>query len=348
MICEQAGAFAYDDRLVPIKSRKTFDVGTYVHALSEHALREHARTGSTTALDERAAAEVCKQLKREEGTDIDEVDAVAGLAAAQESLRRIDLDRWETVRGKDGSPCIELTLVVPWRGHELEVRIDWIARSLDTGKVWIIDHKTTRSSIDDDPGTVEFDLQLALYREAAEIAGIHVDGAMHNLIRVTKNVEPYVLEKSGKLSRAKTKNAMPWPLYEQAVIDRGEDPADYADMREALEARRWSMWRPDVTSDLGRENILNEAERALWRMQEPGETLAARLPYGACDRCAYQTLCDYKLDGKDPSSLLGVVYKAKDEDSPHHGAETFDEDGLADYFARAQRTGKYDVKAFKP
>lgn len=347
MICEQAGHFAYVDRLEPLKSRKTFGVGTYVHALSEHALREHARTGSTSALDSQAATEVCKRLKREEGTDIDEVDAVAGLAAAQESLKRINLDRWETVRRDDDSPCIEITLVVPWRGHELECRIDWIAKSLDTGKVWIIDHKTTRSSIDDVPGTVEFDLQLALYLEAAEIAGIHVDGAVHNLIRVPKAVAPDVL-RSGKLSRAKTKNAMPWSLYRQAVLDHGEDPADYADMREALEARRWSMWRPDVTSDLGRENVLKEAERVLWRMQEPSEPLAARLPYGACDRCAYKTLCDYKLDGRDPSSLLGVVYKARDEDSPHWGAETFDEDGLADYFARAQRTGKYDVSAFKP
>ena len=347
--CEQAWAFAYVDRLTPIRSRKAFDIGKYVHALLEYALLGHARTGTAAVLDQRVTSTVCRKLAETDGLQLDETEAVAGLEAARGALVAMNLDQWTTAVLPDGTPCVELTIKTPWRGHELEARIDWIATSEVTGKTWLIDHKTTRYSIDDSPGAVEFSLQNALYSEACKsIPDLKIDGCLHNLIRVPKKTAPSVL-KSGKLSRDKSKSAMPWPLYERAILERDEDPADYADMREALESRAWHKWKPDRTSEIGRASLLHYAHETLLRMSYAAlleNHLVARVPENKCTQCEYRGLCDYRLDGQDIRPLLDVAFKVRDEDSPWYDQENYGD--ATDHFARISSTGRFDVSDFVP
>ena len=347
--CEQAWAFAYVDRLTPIRSRKAFDIGKYVHALMEYALLGHARTGTAAVLDQQVTSTVCRKLAKTDGLELDEGEAVAGLEAARGALIAMNLDQWTTVVLPDGTPCVELTIKTAWRGHELEARIDWIATSEVTGKTYIIDHKTTRYAIDDSPGVVEFSLQNALYSEACKsIPDLKIDGCLHNVIRVPKKTAPIEL-KSGKLSRDKNKNAMPWPLYKRAILERDEDPADYDDMREALESRAWHMWRPDRTSEVGRMSMLHYAQIALQRMEYSvphNSFLVARVPENKCTTCEYRELCYYHLDGQDIRPLLDVAFKVRDEDSPWHDQANFAD--ATDYFARVGRTGRFDVSGFIP
>lgn len=376
LTCERAWHFAYVDRLVPIRQRRAFDVGKFVHALLEYALLGHAHTGTASPLDDGACKRVYAKLVKDENIRLEDSEHLACIVSARETLTWMRLDQWETVMLPDSTPCVELAGKIPWRGHTLEYRIDWIGRSKLTGKTWVVDHKSTRASLDDTDKTqqrkfCEFDLQLALYGDVAAHLGLEDAGAMINLIRVPKKTEPDML-KSGRLSSNKNKNTMPWSLYQRAVINHGFDVEDYADMREHLESRVWNMWKPDKVSQAGRASILDNCERALERMERSGACeidtrssrmcehgtrscltkhaipLAARLPYGACDRCEYETLCSHALDGNDPAAMLGTLYEVKDEASPWHDRESFDDGELADHFARSTGVGRFDMTDFQP
>jgi hypothetical protein len=273
----------------------------------------------------------------------------------------MDLAAWETVT-HDGKPAVELELEVPFGPTEwgvmLQAHIDWIARSKVSGKVWIVDHKTSQSRLTDQ-GWAEHDLQLALYRYACERAGITVDGATLHQMCVYPPAEPTLLKRVRKGQRpfsAAKNQRTDWETYQNALIAHGENPDDYGDVREMLEdqcARTpFRRYVRDVTTPEGHAALMRVALGAVARMRElrtGSLPIVGRVNEWSCGRCEHRSWCDAELLGLDPRSLLGSVYEA-DEGSPYDGAsaEPNEVSALLLHSHRNAHTGRYDVHRWTP
>ena len=86
--------------------------------------------------------------------------------------------------------AVEKTLEVPLPGEAgiLRLKLDGLVRDHE-GKLWIMEHKTTRQGIGDGEWYWEnkvFNLQIELYLWAAEQLGLNVEGVIYDVVRVPK------------------------------------------------------------------------------------------------------------------------------------------------------------------
>ena len=347
--------YAYAIEQVELRSRVDgpgLTRGKVMHALLEYALREYVRTGVVFdfAGDEgyHAAEHVYEYLYHAEGIALGEEDAHDLLASIRYHIPLLGLDRWEvlTVEVPDAErqgatksvPAIELHLVAPLPGVdgiELETVIDVVFRHRVTGKIWLIDWKTTFNQIDtaDMRPWLHNDYQFVIERWALALHGVTVDMTAKVHLRSQSLRPPELTPKTRKVTRNKTSLSCTWEQYKQALIDNFEDPTadDVQAVREHLESVTFARWRQDITSPVEdahlREQITEAARRMLALANGERRPLLNLRDYESkqhkgCESCDYAKWCTAAMrttTGDPDLSLLAVDYRPTSPASPFTG-----------------------------
>jgi hypothetical protein len=326
----------YKQQTVPSVHR---DRGKVFHALLEHVLRHYAATDTVLRYDRLLAREVFVQLYKSEGTDVSEETGEQLIAAVNYHTNRLDLPSWEIVKLADGTPLIEADLRAPLMSDvELQAKVDVVMRHKASGKVWLIDWKSTSNVIDTllVPPRIEHDYQLLISRIVLQHAGIDPDFAALCHLR-SQAPEPPPLVYEGKprqrTSYSTDKLLCDWETYRNTLVERGEDPSNPAALkvRESLAHQVFVRWQVDITSDEGMTATLAEIMRAARRMRDiarqdvkPIRRLEQFSPRSGCSRCDYETWCRAALRnaGSIDLKLLGTDYLVR-EGSVLSGCEQY-------------------------
>jgi hypothetical protein len=345
----------YKQQTVPSPHR---DRGKVFHALLEHALRHYADTNTVFQYDRLTAREVFKQQYRDEGTDVAEETGEQLLAATNYHIKNLDLPAWEIVKLPDGSPLIETDLRAPLIEHvELQAKIDIAMRHRVSGKLWLIDWKTTALVIDTllVPPFIEHNYQLAIQREVLRHNGIDVDlSALCHLRSQAPEKPPlvYAGKKNQRTSYDTTKMLCDWPTYRAALVERGEDPSNAAALKvkETLAHQVFTRWQVDMSSDVGHAATMHEITRAAKRMVEiaKGDAKPIRrllqTPRSGCTRCDYEPWCRAAMrNGGEPDlRLLGTDYLTRDTSvlagHEHYGPQFHAYKAYVEFAAKHGRT----------
>lgn len=359
LTCSQKYAIKYRDGLRLIAPQAHFEVGSIIHAAFVPILTAHWR-GESLPDAESAVREGCRILREKREMTLDsEEHAMHAVRALEWHVPRMDLARWETLTYQD-APAVELELRVPFAGEDthLQAHIDWVARSRDSGRVYIIDHKTSKHRMADQ-GWCENDLQLALYRHACEVSGIVIDGALlHQMCYIPPaDPEPLKRPKKGQRRFSTAKNQRTdWETYQNALIRHGEDPADYDDVRDMLDnmcaKSPFRRWAPDRTTPAGHARLIEIAHQAVAGMRkikyggDPGQP--NRVNEWTCGKCEARAWCDAELQGLDPRALVHTVYQPDDDSRYAERVPDVDIAALRLHQHRVSDLGRYDVHGFSP
>lgn len=325
------------------------DRGKAFHALLEYALRLHADRPNepapfTYAGDggKEVARAVLFQLYQTERVALDEQASYELLGAARFHLQRLDLAQWEVACLSDGgpTPLIEADLraeLMP--GVEMQAKVDVVLRRRSTGKLWLIDFKTSVYPIDtgDVRPFIEHDEQLAMGREVLRANGVQVDHSALLYLR-SRAPEPPRVVNAGKKNqctcRDVSKLACDWETYRATLIERGENPesAEALKVRDALRGQAFVRWQVDMTSAAGHEATMANVRRVAARMlaivkgdAKPIRRLVQAKQRSSCEGCDYGAWCRHALRHGDttPVAVLGTDYQVRDW-SPLAGREHWD------------------------
>ena len=128
-------------------------------------------------------------------------------------------------------------------GQEWEIwlvgRLDMVVEDFD-GRVWVLDHKTSKDRLDED--ILILDDQMTMYLWAAQQILQHpIEGCYYNVLRKKLPVVPQVLASGKGLSKAKSIDTT-YEVYLQAIEDNGFDPADYEEILGILANKRTAFF----------------------------------------------------------------------------------------------------------
>lgn len=129
------------------------------------------------------------------------------------------------------------------KGQEWEIwlvgRLDMVVEDFD-GRVWVLDHKTSKDRLDED--ILILDDQMTMYLWAAQQILQHpIEGCYYNVLRKKLPVVPQVLASGKGLSKAKSIDTT-YEVYLQAIEDNGFDPADYEEILGILANKRTAFF----------------------------------------------------------------------------------------------------------
>jgi hypothetical protein len=308
--CNAARVYQYVHGLVALRTPPHLALGSLIHEGLAHVL-----SLGSAAQDARAVPFICtaavkvsidKLSERTEyaATDWESLGSQA-LGALLYHVPRMNLEAWETL-------AIELELGVvltleDGRKVLLTGRIDWVARHIPSGVVYLLDHKTSSSEALG-PHFVEHDAQLVIYRELLKAHGWIIGGTKHHQLSSSAPKQP-ARNKDGQVAAKKLRSD--WETVRNAIQRAGGDPWSerYANLREHCERQVFRRWADDVTSEHAHAAMFAEIQRTAARMTNPVQSpLTHNRRAWSCGKCFYRAWCDADLQGLDKSSLLGVHY----------------------------------------
>jgi hypothetical protein len=319
------------------------DRGKALHALLEHAWLAYADTGEAYTFADaegwQEARNVLAYLHDREGLALDEEASLEVLEAARYHLAELDMPSWEVVRLADGTPLIEADLRAPLiEGAQLQTKVDAVLRKKSTGKIWVIDWKTTRYPIDrtKTPPWLEHNYQLTMMRETLKHAGVEPDFVALAHLRSVAPQEPPLVYKgrsNERTTRSVSQLSCDWETYRATLEERGEDPGseEAIAVREKLAPLSFSRWQVDISSEDSHAAVMRHVHEIAQRMlllASQQRLPVVRLSHarrGGCRACDYEAWCTATLRnaGKPDCSLLGVEYLPS-ENSPLAGQEQWD------------------------
>lgn len=189
-----------------------------------------------------------------------------------------------------------------WQPVYYQGRIDLIIEDIETGKYWIVDHKTAAQF--GSTKWFDMDTQTRSYCWAIKkMLGIDVEGVMFNRLRKKVPSQPTVL-KSGELSRSMSQSTTP-ALYRAAAARLGLNigTPEYVNFLSRFEGQVFND-RPATV--LG-PDTLEQTERAI--LFETIDMLGDPLIYPNpgmfnCSSCQFYAPCQAEHDGQDPMWVL--------------------------------------------
>jgi len=236
--------------------------------------------------------------------------------------------RWATLAlpGIDGGPpqfgCQarvvmdtgSASLTTPnYHGH-----IDWVARDLETGHVWLVDFKTRKNI--QGAESLDYDYQLPSYIVALRQMGVEIHGAAHLQIRAKCPEVPELLKARAKapVKMSRKQITTDWATYRTALLAHNLDPNDYLDVRDKLKPFDvlTTIYRaPEELENIRRElNATGHAIGAFGLMLDTHYAVAPRrLHVMQCRTCNYQDLCLAELRGHDAEHVRELHYTNKDK-----------------------------------
>lgn len=289
--CRRAWAFKYREELFPRFDRPSLDLGSAVHEGLAAGLQGFSYEEAINRwADEKYSLEL---LPEEQEVLQGLLTKAYGITA--KSLAFIDLGhKWETVK-HDGKPLIEhefeSELGVPgWDGFHGYV--DWVARELATGQVWLIDFKVRDSM--QPVEAEEFNLQMAIYQYLLGKLNIPAVGSIAWQIRNELPKSPKV-NKDGTISRAAC--ATDWDTYSAAVVAAGQDPEHYLEMKAKLETVEFFRLSRAYRGSNEVQNLWSDV--VLPVAKDIGGGIYRNLNHVTCNGCSYKNLCLEELRGGD-------------------------------------------------
>lgn len=241
--------------------------------------------------------------------------------------------KWETVCLADGTPLIEYKMRAPrlipggWAGAQ--GTLDWVARDLRTGHVWLFDLKTLKALQSDDYHAIQLQAPLYQYLLMRD-AGLKIAGTATLQVRSAVPAVPKMNKTKAKgedrpgMSRAKC--ATTPEIYRQALLDNDLDPENYRDVLAEL--------RPfDRISYYFRS--WEHVTKAVGDLQNMGHVIALAGAHGiwprnanpfSCRGCTHREYCEADLNGEDTEELANTLYMREGED-PYPEIEWSDDDG---------------------
>lgn len=233
-------------------------------------------------------------------------------------------DRWETVETPDGHPLIEYTLTTDPESVGLHPRfkevggtIDWVAREVETGSLWLWDFKTGKDISDEDHFLAQLQAGFYLYLLNV-IFGMVIVGTINYQIRAAVPKQPK-MNKTKK--KGQTKPGMStadclttWEVYKQALLDQGLNPADYQDMRGKLQAKVWQRadryYRtPKEVRNVWHGTVVPETNNMV---KTEGVYPRALNPF-RCGFCKLREYCMAQLRGHDAAFLRRTTFMVEGE-----------------------------------
>jgi hypothetical protein len=197
----------------------------------------------------------------------------------------------------------EFQYKIPGTRCTLVATIDLLVKA--GNRIWIVDHKTRTNFSPMEH--LELDDQMTAYIFAVRNAGINVAGAIYNEIKKKVPSDPPVL-KDGRLSQNKMIDTTR-DIYYKKIIQLGQDPADYADMLQALGSKEF-IHREVVTRS--RASLETFGDNIVHEVREMMSKNTPCYPYPTPDclwDCSYRMLCRTENDKGDVDLLRNTLYR---------------------------------------
>lgn len=232
--------------------------------------------------------------------------------------------KWETQTDKHGDPLIEYKLETRsassyWK-HE-EGTLDWVAKEVKTGHLWLWDWKTRKAlkPSEYDRFQLQHPFYLNLLRfdpRTRHLSG--AQGAITYQIRAGVPRKPNLL-KNGQMSIAAC--ATDWNTYKHALLSNGLKPDDYRFMQNATDKN--GNPKLSFRDSIERYYWSEAALKNVWQtVIQQGNRIAIAeqskcypkhiSPYN-CQGCKNRTLCEADIRGEDTEYFKLQHYIKKDE-----------------------------------
>lgn len=323
--CEQRYYYRYVRKLEQLVKDVAPERGTIIHSYLETYYSELKKGTSSTM----AHVEARKVVLAQEAPL--KVAAAAAFYAGREDDALayqsmldaiLDItDRYYEVRGREDAETLDIVLVEERlfapiaAGVTSESRIDLVARDKTTKRMSLWENKSTRS-VPDSRIRVR-DLQTLLYVETLKRLNrnIQIDTILWNYIRTELPDQPHK-NKNGKFSKAQSVDTT-WPIYEAAVIADGQDPEEYADVRERLLDRELTAFYPRyehvimADAKLLLTDYVREAQRARYAVEvkwKTGNEAPIRTITRDCDFCPFFRVCETVIMGGDEEEIIQLRF----------------------------------------
>lgn len=339
--CRYYWGIAWKEGLEPDVPPRGINIGSAVHTGLEAFQREwldskhqeKAETAAMVAID-RYYERFLPMMDEENGEGPKPIAELHDLyRIVLDAVAFLEPDRWSTVHLPGVGPLIEQTLhsdidVFPTDGQPFGVRfqgtMDWVARDLKDGGVWVIDYKARQAFMDDE--AEETNLQNALYQGILLKNGLETVGARVLQIKSKVPQQPR-RNKDGSMSRQDVSTT--WPVYRDALVAAGLDPADYTDMRFKLEGKQgFQGWQVSFRGTEEIESVWNDVmvetalEIAFAEANPDHIALIRNIGYFSCLGCMGRPLCFARLRGHDAEWIAATQYRKRIQShEQEHAAE---------------------------
>lgn len=195
--------------------------------------------------------------------------------------------------------------------------IDLVLRDLDTGLVWLVEHKTTQN-VPDTMFRLK-DFQTLFYATLLERRGMKIDAVLWNYVRTKLPATPHLNQPKGKNPAAMSRDKgidTTWSVYEAALKENNLDPDDYQDIRSRLYNAEYNSFFPRF------EHIITAKREVLLRdyliMARRSEQLQKSWARGSvapikhiaqhCQWCPYKKVCEAEIMGGDPEDVIRMRF----------------------------------------
>ena len=221
-----------------------------------------------------------------------------------------DCGGW-TIHMIDGKPAIEYPFQVQTERGIFNFIVDVLTQD-PNGALWVLDWKVRQQFLAVE--SEESNLQKGLYQWGLAKLGIQTIGSAIVQIYPEAPGVPSV-NKNGTISRTKIRTT--WDAYRETCLANGQNPDDYLDQKEKIEAAGWEWFKMNrVYRTAKMWNAM--AEHILWPTLERGKAIhAGSTPIRAmsqyrCTNCWAKFPCHESLQGT-PLNELTLGYERRSD-----------------------------------
>lgn len=294
--------------------------GTLIHHALEAYYRENRSLELMLQAYESHAAESLQDAANEYGELWQHIaDDYYGIVRIGEGMLR-GYAQWDQESPTQlGSPiAIEKRLYVPLgEGNYLAVRMDMVSEH--DGNIIITDHKTASKHWTNSGRSLDLDEQLTSYAFAfCRITGHPPNALVYDVLYKEIPAEPTVL-KNGTLSKAVSQPTTR-AKYLAKIQELGQDPDDYFEILDTLEARGWDGFFRRETTYRNVAQVDAYADKLTVLFTEMRKALKDhRYAYPSpsvmkCPSCPFLSVCQAIEDGSDYHYLLETSYNEVNPD----------------------------------
>lgn len=297
--CRRAFKYQYVEGLVSRSTPRPLVLGTMVHKVLEIRLRGGTVEAAQAELEAMAAQAEAEEVYFDDEGEMTSYAALVDIASSIGNRAFKEFDKFFYVAtDKDGEPIIERTMhgKIPGVASPLRGTCDLICVERATGAYWLGDWKIRKDMGQEDDE--QWNGQMPTYHWLAQqnfdfqIRGTIIFGVLAKVPRKPAKT------KDGGVSRANV--ITDWPTYRAAVVEAGQDPLDYDDMRVKLEGREWfkqhRIWRSQIELAKTVEYAVFDVARQITR--DTGKVAPPNLTR-MCKGCSYKDLCLEENKGAD-------------------------------------------------